>query len=229
MPLLTTINPWPKASVYLWDISESEDELLALSALSVHSRERLDSMKSPVHRKGFLSVRALLNRAGLSDEDLYYNSFGKPFLHQGGQISITHSHARSAIIVAPYNVGIDIELRRPKILRIAHKFCGGISPELKGLVSSDIDQYTHVWTAKESIYKMASMPGLGFLSDITLSDWRPESKAGIQEDNDKASNFILAKGTITQAKGTLFAYKGFELGDYICGMTKDTASSDHEE
>jgi len=168
-------------------------------------------MKSPVHRKGFLSVRALLNRAGLSDEDLYYNSFGKPFLHQGGQISITHSHARSAIIVAPYNVGIDIELRRPKILRIAHKFCGGISPELKGLVSSAIDQYTHVWTAKESIYKMASMPGLGFLSDIALSDWRLESKA---------SSFILAKGAITQAKSALFDYKGFALGDYICGMTK---------
>ena len=220
MPLFTTINPWPEAQVYLWDISESEPELLALSSMNDHSKRRFDAMKSQVHRKGFLSVRALLKSAGLSDQDLYYDGYGKPFLHTGQQISISHSHARSAIIVAPYSVGIDIELRRPKILRIAHKFCSGIAPELETLVPEPVDQHTYVWTAKESIYKMASTPGLGFLNDISLSDWRQETKA---------STFIQAQGKIAQAKGSNFNFKGFALGDYICGMTKNAMITDHEE
>ena len=217
MPLLTTINPWPEASVYLWDISESEDELLALNVLRAGSLQRLNSMKSQLHRRGFLSVRSLLQCAGLSDKELFYNNNGKPFLQSGQYISITHSHTRSAIIVAPYNVGIDIELRRPKIMRIAHKFCSAISPELESMVPQPVEQYTYVWTAKESIYKMASIPGLSFLNGIALSDWQPAS-----------NSFIQAKGKIIQSKGPTFDYKGFELGDYICGMTKDTKLMDHE-
>ncbi len=217
MPLFRTINPWPEANVYLWDISETLEQLLVLGTMTDQSKVRFDSMKSLVHRKGFLSVRALLQSAGLSDDDLYYDQYGKPFLHSGKYISITHSHTRSAIIVAPYNVGIDIELRRPKIMRIAHKFCSGISPELESMVPQPVEQYTYVWTAKESIYKMASIPGLSFLNGIALSDWQPAS-----------NSFIQAKGKIIQSKGPTFDYIGFELGDYICGMTKDTKLMDHE-
>ncbi len=38
-------------------------------------------------------------------------------------ISITHSHDFSAIIISDETVGIDIELQREKIIRIADKFC----------------------------------------------------------------------------------------------------------
>lgn len=225
MPLLTTIDPWPEARVYLWDISESEEELLGIVRMNDRSKQRFNSMKSEVHRKGFLSVRALLQAAGLSDDDLYYDDFGKPFLHSGQYISITHSHTRSAIIVAPYPVGIDIELRRPKILRIAHKFCPGISNELNDLAPDAVDQYTYVWTAKESIYKMASIPGLGFLRDIVLSEWTQEKDlaALIPLDMD---GLIQAKGKITKGEARHFLYKGFMADQYVCGMTKNEAADD---
>ena len=119
-------------------------------------------MKSPEHRKGFLSVRALLHCANLTDNDLYYDPFGKPYLHTGQYISLSHSHPRSALIVSPYPVGIDIELRLPKILRIAHTFCPVLSPELSDITHETVDPFTSVWTAKPRIYKMAAPPGLGF-------------------------------------------------------------------
>ena len=225
MPLLTTISPWPQARVYLWDITESEQELLAMVHMTQQSLQRFGSMKSQVHRNGFLSVRALLQAADLSDDDLYYDSFGKPFLHSGQYISITHSHTRSAIIVAPYPVGIDIELRRPKILRIAHKFCPGISAELEQLVPESVDQYTYFWTTKESIYKMASMPGLGFLNDIALSEWNQDQDftAVIPKEMDGC---IKAKGKITKGTGRKFLFKGFIADQYVCGMTKDAWAND---
>lgn len=225
MPLFRTINPWPEATVYLWDISETLEQLLVLGTMTDQSKVRFDSMKSLVHRKGFLSVRALLQSAGLSDDDLYYDQSGKPFLHSGKYISITHSHARSAIIVAPYPVGIDIELRRPKILRIAHKFCPGISQELSDIAHETVDQYTYVWTAKESIYKMAAMPGLGFLKDIELNQWRADTDQTTPLPLNEIA-FVQAQGKITKGQERNFIYQGFMTHEYICGMTKDASIND---
>lgn len=227
MPLLRTINPWPEATVYLWDINESEDELMAMSQVNHQSKIRLDSMKSEVHRKGFLSVRALLQRADLTDDEVYYNHSGKPFLRTGQHISITHSHSRSAIIVAPYPVGIDIELRRSKILRIGHKFSSGISLALKQLVPEPVDQYTYVWTAKESIYKIAAHPGLGFLNNILLGQWSIEKGTPVDASTQKHNEtWIHATGTINYPKERHFAYQGCILDQYVCGMTRDLDPTD---
>ncbi|MBL6606776.1 MAG: 4'-phosphopantetheinyl transferase superfamily protein [Flavobacteriaceae bacterium] len=225
MPLLRTINPWPGATVYLWDISETLDQLSAMTAMRAESKARFNSMKSPEHRKAFLSVRALLQCANLTDEDLYYDPFGKPYLHTGQYISISHSHQRSAIIVSPYPVGIDIELRRPKILRIAHRFCPGISPELSEITHETVDQFTYVWTAKESIYKMAATPGLGFLRDIELGQWRTEGEVAIGLPLEMTP-YVQAKGKITKGQERHFLYQGFITDQYICGMTKDLSPHD---
>lgn len=223
MPLLTTINPWPEAQVYVWDIDESILELGQMNPLTESSAARLKSMKSVVHQKGFLSVRALLNQAGLQDRDLYYNHLGKPFLQDGRCISITHSHQRSAIIIAPYPVGIDLELMRPKILRIAHKFSHDPDQSLKESVLDQVAQYTYIWTAKESIYKMVSTPGLSFLHDIRLEAWRSIASS---ESVIGQAPCIEATAWVERIKDNLksnprqFHFKGLVMGDYICGMTR---------
>ncbi len=80
-------------------------------------------MKSEMHRRAFLSIRHLLALYNYVDEDLVYNEAGKPHLKDGKYISITHSHHFTAIIISKNDgVGIDIEMQRDKILRIAHKF-----------------------------------------------------------------------------------------------------------
>ena len=88
------------------------------------SLKRVNRMKSQLHQCAFLSVRYLLSKADYNDDDLFYTEDGKPHLKDGQEISITHSHNFSAIIISNTPVGIDIEKKRDKIIRIASKFVG---------------------------------------------------------------------------------------------------------
>ncbi|MBT8384343.1 MAG: 4-phosphopantetheinyl transferase, partial [Bacteroidia bacterium] len=106
MPLYKTINPKKNTKIYVWDITESLDDLNNLN-LSQKSDVRLRDMKSELHQKGFLSIRHLLKIAGYTDKDLYYNNHGKPHLTDGKHISITHSFTFSGIIISDDEVGID--------------------------------------------------------------------------------------------------------------------------
>ena len=129
-------------------------------------------MKSDLHRRGFMSVRHLLNVKGYTDFDLFYDPNGKPHLRDGKHISITHSYTFSAIIISDIEVGVDIEKQRTKILKIAHKFTP--IEEYRTLANEDalIRKLTMVWGAKESLYKSFATPGVRFLEHIYVEDFR---------------------------------------------------------
>lgn len=167
MPLYKTISPNAETIVYVWKIEESFDELLSVIRLNERSLHRIKGMKSELHQRGFLSVRHLLEIAGYTDFDLYYNSYGKPLLTNGKHISITHSHIFSAIIVSNDEVGIDIEMNREKIINIQDKF---VNTEYDSLSDEDlVKQLTVVWGAKESMYKMYPYGGLSFKNNIAIN------------------------------------------------------------
>ncbi len=181
MPLYKTIIVSPTTIVYVWKITEDIEMLskkfytdqnpsLPLN-LTENSLNRLASMKSELHRRGFLSIRHLLSEANYTDFDLHYDTQGKPHLKDRKHISITHSYHFSAIIVSDQPVGIDIEKQRDKILRIAQKFTP--IEEYYTLANSEarIRKLTIVWGAKESLYKLYAQEGLSFLKHINVSDF----------------------------------------------------------
>ena len=108
MPLHKTIQANKHTSVNLWKIEESLDYLKSNIYLNQRSLDRISSMKSELHQRGFLSVRYLLKEVGYSDDDLFYTDDGKPHLKDGKHISITHSYTFSAIIISETQVGIEI-------------------------------------------------------------------------------------------------------------------------
>lgn len=171
MPLYKTITVNPTTTVYIWQITESFEELSKGVKLTAHCATRVSNMKSDLHRRGFMSVRHLLARAGYSDFDLYYDENGKPHLHNGKHISITHSFHFAAIIISDQEVGIDIEKQRNKILRIAHKFTP--IEEYRTLANEDalIRKLTIVWCAKESLFKSFAVKGVSFLQNIDVADF----------------------------------------------------------
>lgn len=175
MPLYKTIKPNNHTQVYVWKIEESFDEISKGINLRENSKERMLSMKSEIHRCGFLSVRHLLKAAGYTDFDLYYNNFGKPHLKDGKEISITHSFTFSAVIISDNAVGIDIEKNREKIKIIQHKF---VNFERGFLHPSDdlIQQLTVVWGGKESLYKIYPFGGLTFKNDIDINPFKISDK-----------------------------------------------------
>ena len=111
MPLYKTITVNPKIKVYIWKITESENELALNIKLTNSCQVRMDGMKSELHRRGFLSIRHLMGLAGYVDHDLFYDEAGKPHLKDGKHISITHSYQFTGIIISQADeVGIDISL-----------------------------------------------------------------------------------------------------------------------
>jgi len=162
MPLYKTIEPNSQTTVKIWKITETYNELLEPLDLKPNSLERVLSMKSELHQRGFLSVRHLLRTFGYTDQDLYYDDYGKPHLKDGNQISITHSFTFSGVIISATEVGIDIEKQRQKIAVIAKKFVDYEFNYLSKNSEVYIKKLTVIWGIKESLYKLFATPGMLF-------------------------------------------------------------------
>jgi 4'-phosphopantetheinyl transferase len=147
-------------------------------------------MKSILHQKGFLSIRHLLALEGYTDYDLYYDTNGKPHLKDELNISITHSFIFSAIILSDIKVGIDVEKKRDKILRIAHKFTS-VKNFDKSSLTTKIRKLTAIWCAKESLYKGFNSAGLSFLNHIHVEDFGLDQKetTAIADFNNKTESY----------------------------------------
>ncbi len=204
MPLLKNITIDNDSNVLVWNITESLEELAMGIELTRFSKDRLNGMKSEIHQKGFLSIRQLLKLAGYTDESLLYDGYGKPHLKDGKFISITHSFTFSAIIIADDKpVGIDIEKRRDKILKIAHKFTP--IEAYKSIANHDalVSKLTIVWGAKESLYKIYGKKKLLFLDHIYIEDFSFEENT--------TTGKILYEG-----KTMPYKIHFFEIDDFTC-------------
>ena len=72
---------------YFWKITEDILWFNEKSVLNDNSKLRLQSMQSEAHQKGFLAVRMLLQHINLTDFDMFYDAFGKPYLKVENQKS----------------------------------------------------------------------------------------------------------------------------------------------
>ena len=205
MPLYKRIMGNSGCRAHIWRITEPESDLAEGIDLTPACRSRLEGMKSGIHRRGFLSIRHLLALEGYTDFDLFYDEKGKPHLKDGTHISITHSFEFTGIILSDsVEVGIDIEKQRDKILRIARKFTP--IAEYRSLANEEalVRKLTMVWTAKESIYKILSTPGLSFLRHIWVDDF------SMDEARTTASVHY-------QGKENRFSADFLEFEGYTCG------------
>ena len=202
MPVHKTLTVNETTKVLIWKIEESFENLSKGIELTQSSKDRVNNMKSDLHRRGFLSVRHLLNRFGYTDADLVYDEYGKPHLKDGKFISITHSFTFSGIIISDDKpVGIDIEKQRDKILKIAHKFTP--IEEYKSIANHEalVSKLTIVWGAKESLYKIYGKKKLLFLDNIYIEDFSFET--------NETSGKILYEGVTDEYKIYFLETEGF--------------------
>jgi len=170
MPLFETIQFNETTKILIWHITESFEELLSKVVLKEKTQQRLNGMKSQMHQRAFLSVRMLIQEMGFTDHEMHYDEFGKPYFNCHNHISITHSHDFAAIIISDETVGIDMELQREKILRIADKF---VDTETRYLNTQNKEDYikelTVIWGAKEAIFKIRNEKGISFKDHIRVN------------------------------------------------------------
>ncbi|WP_298996755.1 4'-phosphopantetheinyl transferase superfamily protein [uncultured Tenacibaculum sp.] len=202
MPLYKTLTVNNHAKALIWKIDEPFEELSKGVFLTDENQQRVNGMKSDLHQRGFLSVRHLLKEIGYTDNDLVYDEYGKPHLKDGNFISITHSFIFSAIIISTEQpVGIDIEMQRDKIVKIAHKFTP--IEEYKSIANHEalVSKLTIVWGAKESLYKIYGKKKLLFLDNIYIEDF--------SFDTNETTGKILYEGETSDYDIRFLEMEGF--------------------
>lgn len=182
MPLYKSIAVNASTHVLIWEITESEKELQQGIVLGENSTNRINEMKSELHRRAYLAVRHLLAIAQYTDTDLTYSQEGKPELSDGVHISITHSYEFAAVIFSEFPVGIDIEKQRDKIVKIANKFTTDKEMEYVNKSLDKVKTLTAIWGVKESLYKLYGVPGLSFKQFMDVAPFEidtPYTKASV--------------------------------------------------
>ena len=152
--------------VHLMDFNDFEpsDFLDKLTEIEI---ERYMSF-SNLHRKREFVASRILRHEVVGFEHIHYDSVGAPFIKGEGYISISHTLNTVGIAVSEkFKLGLDIEVVRPKILNIKHKFLS--LEELKFIDTESIAELTKVWTAKEALYKVSGRNGINFRTELFLN------------------------------------------------------------
>ena len=161
------------AQLYIWHITESREQLKSL--LPYEKRVEAEKYASVTHQKQYLAKQILLQQNAL-DKQLRYLSSGKPVLNNGQYISISHSDNFVVIAVSSQPIGIDIEKPNPKLINISSRFKHPVD-RLPALTGETVP-LQYLWTAKESIYKLAGISGLNFKNDIRLLSYGQFNTSG---------------------------------------------------
>jgi phosphopantetheinyl transferase (holo-ACP synthase) len=106
---------------------------------------------------------------GLKDPAIVYNEYGKPFLKNGFQVSISHSGNLIALIVSErHPVGIDIERLRESIIRTSQKFVS-VNERSELGEENEIEKLHIIWGAKEVLFKMYEIGEVDFKKDLLIA------------------------------------------------------------
>lgn len=169
------------ATIAVWEITESEQELIDLSSTPSDEMEEISFIRNESQRKQRLAVRALLNQVFEDKVYLSHHDNGKPYLENlVTNISITHTDKFVAIILHDSeDVGIDIE-------SLDRDFS---SVEKKALSEDEIEhldeerkneQLAIFWCAKEAIFKRVSTYDVDFAEQIEIERFRPKGEGELE-------------------------------------------------
>jgi len=174
-----------KAEIAVWQVTETEQELMEITSVPTDELEEIQLFRSESHRRQKLAVRALINE--VFEEKMYLNHHdnGKPYLENcATTISITHTDKYVAIIIHDEEeVGIDIESLDRDFAVV----------EKKALSEEEIDdlndekkneQLAIYWCAKEAIFKRMSQNRVVFSEQIEVE------KFNVRKEGELEATFI---------------------------------------
>lgn len=168
------------AEISVWEVTESEDDLLRLVSIPNDELEELYLTRSEARRKEKLAVRALLNTVFEEKVYLGHHDNGSPFIQNNSiHISITHTNRFVAIITHPTeDVGIDIESLKRDFSAVEKKALS--EDEREDLSDKHRNlQLAIYWCAKEAIYKRMSQHGVDFAKQMEVDKFNPKDEGEI--------------------------------------------------
>ena len=170
-----------EATIAVWQITETEQELIELSSTPSDEMEEISYIRSESQRKQRLAVRAPLNEVFEEKVYLSHHDNGKPYLeNMVTNISITHTEKYVAIILHDEeDLGIDLESLDRDFSAV----------EKRALSEDEIDdldderrneQLAIYWCAKEAIFKRVSAYKVDFAEQIEVERFRPRGEGELE-------------------------------------------------
>lgn len=152
-------------SVYFWKIEECRKDLEILCDNVDITTTHITEIKSDRRACEKLATHLIIAHILGNKAELCHTDEGAPFIKNSHiNISISHSAHIVAVAFSSAPVGIDIEHKADKVLRVREKFLN--SRELSIIDSNDKIVNMMFWTAKEAVYKIHGKKGINFSNDI---------------------------------------------------------------
>lgn len=171
-----------KCTVAIWQITESEEELMApLCDGEVLLEEARRRFKAPSRRLEWLSVRRLKHELGVTSPIAYLPS-GRPYLKDDAHhISISHTRGYAAVAISELNpIGLDIEQRTDKVCRVRDKFLSREEKTFPLLAKKNVEAMLVVWTIKEAMFKLMDNTGIDFAEHFHVSPFELADEGCLQ-------------------------------------------------
>ena len=171
------------------------------------------SFQNEQRKRQWFGCRAALNHLLQRDNvKVVYDGSGKPHLGNGSpKISLSHTGDFSAAIISWSGAaGIDIELIKPRIIKVRDRFLS--AEELQFLSNPESpEELCYYWCSKEALYKICEVPVPDFRNDIRIMpiDYlcnTNHSGKGIVNHHDKQEEFSL----FYEKRGELMVVAGYK-------------------
>jgi 4'-phosphopantetheinyl transferase len=205
MPVILKIPSKEGQMTAVWEITETEKDLLSKILLSFKEENIFYTIKSEQRKREWLAVRALLQELLPERPEILYKENGKPYLMGNStHISISHSGIYVAIALHPsINPGVDIELIHPRVQKISGRF---INDSEKAFIKEKnlIEQLCIIWCCKEVLYKIHPEGMLRFKENLVIDPFiyegggqlkgtiiTPERKSCYRLSYKTINNYIL--------------------------------------
>jgi len=174
----------------LWKIEEEADELYNQLQLDADEQAYFEQLSKGKRHLHWLGTRVLLRKMLNTDAfiDCKVDSHGKPYLvNMPFQISMSHSFDYAAVMISKKSpVGIDIELIKEKVERIANKFMRPGEMDFIATDNNRIPQLYVCWCAKEAVYKCYGQKEVSFVNNILLEPFSFSEQGTLEVTLDKA-------------------------------------------
>ena len=192
MPIAQKYSINDAITYLVWEITESEEELLSHLKLNEEEWADLNGVKVKSKRLEWLGARTALKFLvkELGQFYIYKDKFGKPHL-KNSNIGISVSHANghgAAAINLKGEIGVDIESERPQIHRISKRF---LHESEKNWSEGDTRKLTKIWAAKEALYKLHGRTQLTFAEQLVVSNLDLGNYSGTILENESESLYQL--------------------------------------
>lgn len=177
----------------IWEIVESEEDLVLELGTIISDETQLEEIKVPARRLESIAARCALKKLlePFGQFEIYKDQFGKPHLRDES-IGLSISHAKgfaAAAINLNGPIGIDIEHEREQVQKIAHKF---VHSTERVWVEQDTHKLTQVWSAKEALYKLHGRTQLAFAEQLIVKNLdQPFGEGRIIEKKEGVSLYKL--------------------------------------